>query len=298
MKALLFPGQGVQKVGMMDFLLESDLEIKSLFTQTSNVLDFDLFELVKTGPEQKLNLTEYAQPAILATSVAIARKKANDLDFSYTAGLSLGEYSALVFAECIDFNDAIKLVNFRGKLMQNAVPEGTAGMLVVLNMPLSEVKEMIISINDTGEVIDFSTDNAEGVSVLAGTNSAIKATIEHIENGDYKRVKTQLIQMSVPSHCSLLESAQTELGKLLNEVAFNSPRIPVIPNVLARPTTDTNEIKEALIRQLCSTVRWRETLEYLVKNNIKEIYDSGPEKTIINMARKLKDIGKISLIEI
>ena len=298
MKALLFPGQGVQKVGMMDFLLESDLEIKSLFTQTSNVLDFDLFELVKTGPEQKLNLTEYAQPAILATSVAIARKKANDLDFSYTAGLSLGEYSALVFAECIDFNDAIKLVNFRGKLMQNAVPEGTAGMLVVLNMPLSEVKEMIISINDTGEVIDFSTDNAEGVSVLAGTNSAIKATIKHIENGDYKRVKTQLIQMSVPSHCSLLESAQTELGKLLNEVAFNSPRIPLIPNVLARPTTDTNEIKKALIKQLCSTVRWRETLEYLVKNNIKEIYDSGPEKTIINMARKLKDIEKTSLIEI
>ena len=104
--------------------------------------------------------------------------------------------------------------------------------------------------------------------------------------------------MSVPSHCSLLESAQTELGKLLNEVAFYSPRIPLIPNVLARPTTDTNEIKEALIRQLCSTVRWRETLEYLVKNNIKEIYDSGPEKTIINIARKLKDIEKTSLIEI
>ena len=112
MKALLFPGQGVQKVGMMNFLLESDLEIKNLFTQTSNVLDFDLFELIKKGPEQKLNLTEYAQPAILATSVAIARKKATDLDFSYAAGLSLGEYSALVYTGCIDFNDAIKPVSY------------------------------------------------------------------------------------------------------------------------------------------------------------------------------------------
>ena len=157
---------------------------------------------------------------------------------------------------------------------------------------------MIDSINDSGEVIDFSTDNAEGVSVLAGTNSAIKATIKHIEEGNYKRVKTQLIQMSVPSHCSLLESALIKLGKLLNEVEFNSPTIPLIPNVLAQPTSDTDEIKEALLKQLCSTVRWRETLEYLLKNNIKEIYDSGPEKTIISMARKLKDIEKISLIEI
>ena len=104
--------------------------------------------------------------------------------------------------------------------------------------------------------------------------------------------------MSVPSHCSLLESAQIKLGKLLNEVEFNSPTIPLIPNVLAQPTSDTDEIKEALLKQLCSTVRWRETLEYLLKNNIKEIYDSGPEKTIISMARKLKDIEKISLLEI
>ena len=148
MKALLFPGQGVQKVGMLNFLLESDVETRNLFAQTSDVLDFDLIELIKIGPDQKLNLTEYAQPAILATSVAIARKKATDLDFSYTAGLSLGEYSALVYAECIDFNDAIKLVNYRGKLMQDDVPEGTAGMLVVLNMPLYEVKEMIDSVNN------------------------------------------------------------------------------------------------------------------------------------------------------
>ena len=297
MKALLFPGQGVQKVGMIDFLLETNPETKDLFTQTSDVLDFDLFELVKNGPENKLNLTEYAQPAILAASLAIAKNKASYFNASITAGLSLGEYSALVFAECIEFKEAIRLVNARGKLMQNAVPEGTAGMLVVLNMPLQDVRETIIKIKNSGEVIDFSTDNAEGVSVLAGTNSAIDATIKYIEGGDFKRVKTQLIKMSVPSHCSLLESAQTELGMLLNQVDFKTPKIPVIPNALAKPTQNVNEIKEALINQLCSTVRWRESIEYLVSNNLEMIYDAGPEKTIISMARKIRNIEKLSLLD-
>ena len=182
--------------------------------------------------------------------------------------------------------------------MQNAVPEGTAGMLVILNMPLPDVRETIIKIKNSGEVIDFSTDNAEGVSVLAGTNSAIDATIKYIEEGDFKRVKTQLIKMSVPSHCSLLKSAQTELGKLLNEVEFKTPKIPIIPNALAKPTQDVKEIKKALINQLCSTVRWRESLNYLVSNNLKIIYDAGPEKTIISMARKLKNIEKLSLMEL
>jgi [acyl-carrier-protein] S-malonyltransferase len=182
--------------------------------------------------------------------------------------------------------------------MQSAVPQGTAGMLVILNMPISDVQLMIKKLNERGEKIDFSTDNAEGVSVLAGTNSAIDATIKYIEVNDFKRVKTQLIQMSVPSHCSLLESAQEELGKILNDVRFFTPSIPLIPNSLAKPTQDVKEIKKALINQLCSTVRWRESLIYLVNNNLKVIYDAGPEKTIISMARKLKNIEKLSISEL
>ena len=298
MNALLFPGQGVQKVGMLDFLITSNSEVKNLIKSTSEVLDFDLLDLISNGPEEKINLTEYAQPAILASSVAIARSSDVIEKISFTAGLSLGEYSALVYAECIDFQDAIRLVNTRGRLMQNAVPEGTAGMLVILNMPLSEIAIMIEKINESGKIIDFSTDNADGVSVLAGTNSAIENCINYIENGDFRRVKTQLIKMSVPSHCFLLESAQEELAKLLNQIDFSTPKIPVLPNVLALPTTDTSQIKEALINQLCSTVRWRESLEYLIKNDLKIIYDAGPEKTIISMARKLKDIEKRSLLDI
>ncbi len=297
MKALLFPGQGVQKIGMLDEIISSNSEIYDFLAKASEGLDFDLIKLIASGPEEKLNLTEYAQPAILASSITIIRAKKLNSNISVTAGLSLGEYSALVYANCLKFSDALKLVNVRGRLMQNAVPEGTAGMLVILNMDLNEVYKMIDSVNSSGEEINFSTDNAEGVSVLAGKNSSIDACKKYIEDNNFRRVKTQMVQMSVPSHCSLLSEAQAELEKLLNSMEFKSPKIPVIPNVLAKPTSNPDEIKNALVTQLTSTVRWRETLLFLTENKIQEIIDAGPGKTIVNMARKLKDIEKTSLLD-
>ena len=298
MKALLFPGQGVQKIGMLDEIINSNKEVVDYLSSASKNLDFDLIELISSGPEEKLNLTEFAQPAILATSIAIAKIKNINSEISVTAGLSLGEYSALVFANCLEFSDALKLVNVRGKLMQSAVPEGTAGMLVVLNMELADVYKMIEKVNTSEEEINFSTDNAEGVSVLAGKNSSIDACKKYIEDNDFRRVKTQMVQMSVPSHCSLLSEAQKELENLLNTVEFKVPEIPIIPNVLAKPTSDVDEIKNSLITQLTNTVRWRETLKYLSENKIHHIIDAGPGKTILNMARKLKELEKSSLLEL
>lgn len=298
MKALLFPGQGVQKIGMLNETISSTPEIHDYIAEASEDLDFDLIKLITSGPEEQLNLTEYAQPAILATSIAIVKAKKVNSNISVTAGLSLGEYSALVYANCLRFSDALKLVNVRGKLMQSAVPEGTAGMLVVLNMGLEEIYKMIDSVNSSQEEINFSTDNAEGVSVLAGKNTSIEACKKYIEDNDFKRVKTQMVQMSVPSHCSLLSEAQTELEKLLNTMEFKKPEIPVIPNVLAQPTSDVDEIKNSLITQLTNTVRWRETLLFLSNNKIQEIIDAGPGKTIVNMARKLKSIEKTSLLDL
>ena len=298
MKALLFPGQGVQNIGMLDEIINSNKEVVDYLSSASKNLDFDLIELISSGPEEKLNLTEFAQPAILATSIAIAKIKNINSEISVTAGLSLGEYSALVFANCLEFSDALKLVNVRGQLMQNAVPEGTAGMLVVLNMELADVYKMIEKINSSEEEINFSTDNAEGVSVLAGKNSSIDACKKYIEENDFRRVKTQMVQMSVPSHCSLLSEAQKELENLLNTVEFKVPEIPIIPNVLAKPTSDVDEIKNSLITQLTNTVRWRETLKYLSENKIHHIIDAGPGKTILNMARKLKELEKSSLLEL
>ena len=298
MKALLFPGQGVQKIGMLDEIINSNKEVVDYLSSASRNLNFDLLELISSGPEDKLNLTEFAQPAILATSIAIAKIKNINSEISVTAGLSLGEYSALVFANCLEFSDALKLVNVRGQLMQSAVPEGTAGMLVVLNMELADVYKMIEKVNTSEEEINFSTDNAEGVSVLAGKNSSIEACKKYIEDNDFRRVKTQMVQMSVPSHCSLLSEAQKELENLLNTVEFKVPEIPIIPNVLAKPTSDVDEIKNSLITQLTNTVRWRETLKYLSENKIHHIIDAGPGKTILNMARKLKELEKSSLLEL
>jgi [acyl-carrier-protein] S-malonyltransferase len=297
MKALLFPGQGVQKAGMLNSLFEEVSEVKSIIDDVSKSLDFDLEDLLRNGPEEKINLTEFSQPTILITSVLLAKYSNKLSNIDITAGLSLGEYSALVYSNCLELSDATKLVNYRGRLMQEAVPEGTAGMLVVLNMPIKDVYKMIDDINESDETINFSTDNADGVSVLAGKNSAIDACKNYITNGEFRRVKTQMVQMSVPSHCYLLNEAQEKLAKLLNEVEFKSPSIPVIPNVLAKPTSDVEAIKDSLINQLTRTVRWRETLDYLLKNNLSSLIDSGPGKTIINMARKIKDIEKISLEE-
>ena len=155
MKALLFPGQGVQKIGMLDEIINSNKEVVDYLSSASKNLDFDLIELISSGPEEKLNLTEFAQPAILATSIAIAKIKNINSEISVTAGLSLGEYSALVFANCLEFSDALKLVNVRGQLMQSAVPEGTAGMLVVLNMELADVYKMIEKVNTMFKKIDY-----------------------------------------------------------------------------------------------------------------------------------------------
>ena len=295
MKALLFPGQGVQKIGMIDELLNDIPETKNIINDLSKKLDFDLLDLLTKGPEDKINLTEFSQPTILISSVLLAKYSNEVSNVDITAGLSLGEYSALVYADCLELSDAIKLVNHRGKLMQDAVPEGTAGMLVVLNMPINDVYQMIAAVNETDETINFSTDNADGVSVLAGKNTAIEACKKFIEENEFKRVKTQMVQMSVPSHCYLLDKAQEELSKLLNEVEFKTPSLPVIPNVLAEPTSNVDVIKDSLINQLTHTVRWRESLDYLVRNKLSILMDAGPGKTIINMARKIKDVEKISL---
>ena len=297
MNALLFPGQGVQKVGMLNDLFENNSSAKDIVNEISSSLNFDLLELLVEDPENKINLTEFAQPSILVSSILVSKFIKIDQKIEITAGLSLGEYSALVYTGCLQLSDAVTLVNHRGKLMQSAVPEGTAGTLVVLNMPISDVHKMIDVINNDEERINFSTDNADGVSVLAGKNVAIEACKNYIEVNDYKRVKTQMVQMSVPSHCYLLKEAQDKLANLLNEVEFKEPSIPVIPNVLDKPTTNVEVIKESLVNQLTNTVRWRESINYLVTNGLSLMIDAGPGKTIINMARKIKDIEKLSLFE-
>ena len=189
MNALLFPGQGVQKVGMLNGIFDIEDETKDFIKSAANDLDFDLVELITSGPEEKLNLTEFAQPAILAASIAITKLKKLNNKIDFTAGLSLGEYSALVYADCLKFSDALRLVNYRGKLMQNAVPEGTAGMLVVLNMDLKEVYKMIKKSNHLNRLVTLSplTDMARKFHLR---NGAVELQVnETTQNFEYKVIK-------------------------------------------------------------------------------------------------------------
>ena len=297
MNAILFPGQGVQAVGMMDNLFNSSEKSKNLFLKASDEINIDLIELVTDDSKNLIDLTEYSQPIILASSIALAEHFTNRANYNFCAGLSLGEYSALVYSECLDFLDAIKLVHIRGKLMQNAVSPGEAKMLVIMGMSHDDIQSLIKELSRDGCTVNLSTDTADGMSVLAGETESIEKCKTLLESKELRRVKTQFVNMSVPSHCYLLKDAQEKLASELEKIEFREPSVPIISNYTALPTSDINEIKNNLINQLCETVRWRETLDFLDKSKVLSITDSGPGKTIIGMARKFKEMKKLALID-
>lgn len=297
MNAILFPGQGVQAVGMMDNLFNSSEKSKNLFLKASDEINIDLIELVTDDSKNLIDLTEYSQPIILASSIALAEHFTNRANYNFCAGLSLGEYSALVYSECLDFLDAIKLVHIRGKLMQNAVSPGEAKMLVIMGMSHEDIQSLIKELSRDGCTVNLSTDTADGMSVLAGETESIEKCKTLLESKELRRVKTQFVNMSVPSHCYLLKDAQEKLASELEKIEFREPTVPIISNYTALPTSDINEIKNNLINQLCETVRWRETLDFLDKSKVLSITDSGPGKTIIGMARKFKEMKKLALID-
>lgn len=297
MNAILFPGQGVQAVGMMDNLFNSSEKSKNLFLKASDEINIDLIELVTDDSKNLIDLTEYSQPIILASSIALAEHFTNRANYNFCAGLSLGEYSALVYSECLDFLDAIKLVHIRGKLMQNAVSPGEAKMLVIMGMSHEDIQSLIKELSRDGCTVNLSTDTADGMCVLAGETESIEKCKTLLESKELRRVKTQFVNMSVPSHCYLLKDAQEKLASELEKIEFREPSVPIISNYTALPTSDINEIKNNLINQLCETVRWRETLDFLDKSKVLSITDSGPGKTIIGMARKFKEMKKLALID-
>ena len=297
MNAILFPGQGVQTVGMMDSLFSSSEKAKDLFIKASDAIDIDLVELVTDDSNNLIDLTEYSQPIILASSIAFAEHFTDKANYDFCAGLSLGEYSALVYSGCLDFLDAIKLVHIRGKLMQNSVAPGEAKMLVVMGMNHNDIQSLIKELSDDGCTVNLSTDTADGMGVLAGETENIEKCKTLLESKELRRVKTQYVNMSVPSHCYLLKDAQEKLASELEKIEFKDPRVPIVSNFTALPTSDIDEIKDNLINQLCETVRWRETLDFLDKSKVLSITDSGPGKTIIGMARKFKEMEKLALID-
>ena len=181
--------------------------------------------------------------------------------------------------------------------MQNSVAPGEAKMLVVMGMNHDDIQSLIKELSEDGCTVNLSTDTADGMGVLAGETANIEKCKTLLESKELRRVKTQYVNMSVPSHCYLLKDAQEKLASELEKIEFRDPGVPIISNFTALPTSDIDEIKDNLINQLCETVRWRETLDFLDKSKVLSITDSGPGKTIIGMARKFKEMKKLALID-
>ncbi|MDF7670996.1 ACP S-malonyltransferase [Orbaceae bacterium ESL0721] len=286
--AMVFPGQGSQSVGMLSDLAEHYAIVKSTFDEASAVLGYDLWALVQNGPADELNKTWHTQPALLAASVAIFRvwQEVNGPQPAFMAGHSLGEYSALVCAGVIDFKDAIKLVESRGKFMQDAVPNGTGAMYAIIGLDNESIANACKQA-EQGEVVAPVNFNSLGQVVIAGNKNAVERAATLCKEAGAKRALP--LAVSVPSHCQLMKPAADKLATMLEEIVFNSPKFAVINNVNVKTESDAVQIKTALVEQLYSPVRWSESVEEMAKQGVTLLVEMGPGKVLTGLTKRIVD---------
>jgi len=284
--ALLFPGQGSQSVGMLSELLESSDIVKATFAEASNALGYDLAALVLNGPEESLNQTHRTQPALLTASVAIYRHwlAENPHAEIVMAGHSLGEYSALVCSDVVSLSEAVKLVENRGLYMQEAVPAGVGSMAAIIGLGDDEIKAACDQ-SAQGEVVSPVNYNSPGQVVIAGHKAAVDRASQACKDAGAKRVLP--LSVSVPSHCELMKPAAEKLANDLAALTFNTPKCDVINNVDVKAESTADAIKDALVRQLYSPVRWTETVQALVAQGITQSYEFGPGKVLTGLAKRI-----------
>ncbi|KES15525.1 (acyl-carrier-protein) S-malonyltransferase [Gilliamella apicola SCGC AB-598-I20] len=286
--AMVFPGQGSQAVGMLKDLAENYPVVKATFDEASQVLGYDLWALVQDGPAEELNKTWQTQPALLASSVAIYRvwQSINGAQPEFMAGHSLGEYSALVCAGVIDFKDAIKLVELRGKLMQEAVPSGTGAMFAIIGLDNDSIQKACEEAAQ-GQVVEPVNFNSPGQVVIAGNKEAVERAGALCKEAGAKRALP--LAVSVPSHCALMKPAADKLAITLNDITFNTPKFAVINNVDVKVETSAEKIKTALIAQLYSPVRWTESVEEMAKQGGTLLVEMGPGKVLTGLTKRIVD---------
>ena len=282
--SFIFPGQGSQSVGMMADFNGHPL-IRSTFDEASEVLNIDFWKMA-TEPNEEINQTTHTQPILLTAGIAIWRlwQSKTDKIPSYLAGHSLGEYSALVASDAMEFKDALKLVKFRADVMQKAVPEGVGAMAAILGMSDEEVVNACKEAQEN-EVVEAVNFNSPGQVVIAGHILAVERAIEVAKAKGAKRAI--LLPVSVPSHCSLMQKASSELREYLNDITIKKPVITVIHNVDVMEHHDVNKIKDALAKQLCHPVRWVETIEKIAFNKISHIAECGPGKVLTGLTKRI-----------
>lgn len=295
--AIVFPGQGSQAVGMLAAIAEQSPIVEQTFAQASEVLGYDLWALVQQGPAEELNQTSRTQPALLTASVALWRawQELGGARPAVMAGHSLGEYSALVCAGALEFTDAVKLVELRGQLMQQAVPAGVGAMSAIIGL---ENDAIIAACEQAaqGQVVSAVNFNSPGQVVIAGNKEAVERANALCKEAGAKRAMP--LPVSVPSHCELMRPAAEQLAKALEQLTVNTPRIPVINNVDVKAAETAEEIKDALVRQLYSPVRWTETVEQMAAQGITTLVEMGPGKVLAGLVKRIdKKLAALSANE-
>lgn len=283
--AFVFPGQGSQAIGMLNGFAGNAVVTETI-AEASEVLGFDLGKLILNGPKEDLDLTTNTQPVMLASAVAFYRAwiAAGGKLPGMVAGHSLGEYSALVAAGVIEFKDAVPLVRFRAQAMQEAVPVGQGGMAAILGLSDDDVRA-VCNEAANGEVVEPVNFNAPAQVVIAGHKSAVERACEIAKAKGAKRALT--LPVSAPFHSSLLKPASDRLRRYLEGVTFKTPVMPIINNVDVTLLTDTDAIKDALVRQAASPVRWVETIQTMKASGIERVIECGPGKVLSGLVKRI-----------
>jgi [acyl-carrier-protein] S-malonyltransferase len=297
MKAVLFPGQGSQYIGMgSDFYKNYD-SVKEIFKKVDETLNFSLSKIILDGPETELKLTKNTQPAIMTVGVSIFEVLNKNFDMNleslkFYAGHSLGEYTALVCSGSLTLEKAAYLLHERGKSMQEAVPSGKGAMVAVLGLTVDEVQHEI-NLLPKDEICEIANDNCIGQVVVSGQKKSVDILVQNLK---VKRKKAIYLPVSAPFHCSLMKSAADSMRKKIEKTNFLKPNPGIISNVTAKEETDVNKIKPLLIDQITSRVRWKESVEYMIKQGISNFLEIGPGKVLSGLVKKINKNVKISNI--
>ncbi|HFB2708634.1 TPA: ACP S-malonyltransferase [Neisseria gonorrhoeae] len=292
--AFFFPGQGSQSLGMMNGFAEHAI-VKNTFDEASAILGQDLWAMINGSDAEIIGQTVNTQPIMLAAGVAVYRAylEVGGKTPAAVAGHSLGEYTALVAAEALDFADAVKLVRLRAELMQSAVPQGVGAMAAILGLEDEQVRQ-ICAESAQGEVVEAVNFNSPGQVVIAGNAAAVGRTMDAAKEAGAKRALP--LPVSVPSHCSLMKPAADKLAEALKTVGIKQPQIRVIHNADVAAYDDAGKIKDALVRQLYSPVRWTETVNALVSDGIAESAECGPGKVLAGLAKRINKAAACSAL--
>ncbi|WP_297325669.1 ACP S-malonyltransferase [Nitrosomonas sp.] len=297
--AFVFPGQGSQSVGMMNGYADLPI-IQETFREASDILKQDFWSMVNSGPAEDLNLTVNTQPLMLIAGIAVYRAwiSLGGAKPALLAGHSLGEYTALVAAEVLSFADALVLVRFRAQAMQHAVPEGIGGMAAILGLDDEIIRTICHDITQqrNGESLEPANFNSPGQVVIAGHKSAILQGIEMAKSRGAKRAV--MLPMSIPSHCSLMKPAAESMRQQLKGITLQSPKIEILHNADVKPHADAISIKEILVQQLISPVRWVDTIRAFAAAGMTHVIECGPGKVLIGLNKRIdQSLQQLSLID-